>query len=56
MEPAIILKIWLVLMPVPIRANRSVENGATIEPEMRATMYDQTGNVVSPLRTLIRPT
>jgi hypothetical protein len=56
MDPAIILKIWLVAIPLPKRAYRSVENGVTIAPEMSATMYDQTGSVVSPWSTLIRPT
>ena len=32
-------------MPLPMRANKSVENGV-----MRATMYDQSNNVVSPSR------
>ncbi|SRR6266851_4832933 len=43
-------------MLLPMRAKRSVENGVTIAPDSRATMYDQMGNVVSPLSTLIRPT
>jgi hypothetical protein len=38
-----------------MRAYRSVENGATIAPEVSATMYDHTGSVVSPLSTHIRP-
>jgi hypothetical protein len=48
MDPAIILKSWFVAIPFPTRATRSVENGVTIVPEIRATMYDQTGSVVSP--------
>jgi hypothetical protein len=55
MDPAIILKIWFVAIPFPTRATRRVENGVTIAPEMSATMYDQTGSVVSPWSTLIRP-
>src|SRR6266566_2251550 len=56
MAPATILKSWLVAIPLPKRATRSVENGVTIAPEMRAMIYDQTGSVVSPWSTLIRPT